>query len=95
MKTNHNTYTVSFDCGEYRARDGRIVSPGKFEGESDYLPMYWDAYLMGMCDDDDGEVLTFEVTADDKARFPTLGQTKQVRLYEDEQGFVRELEGEE
>lgn len=75
----------------YEIENGRITSPGKFEGEQSYVPYFWEAYLNGCADRDDGRVLGFDVTAEDKALFPALKKRRTVRLIEDSQGFVREI----
>jgi hypothetical protein len=67
---------------------GIIRSPGKFEGEPRYVPYFWDAYLNGMADDDDGVTLTFDVNDDDRKLFPELEGVKHVYLEESDQGFV-------
>ena len=68
-----------------------VTSPGKFQGEAIYVPFYWDIYLDGGADRDDGEILGFDVTTGDKGNFPELRRRKTVKLIEDEQGFVREV----
>jgi hypothetical protein len=68
---------------EYAVTNGRIASPGKFEGEMVYVPFYWEA--------NDGTVLRFRVTPEDKIEFPELIRRRVVRLVEDGQGFVREV----
>lgn len=68
-----------------------IVSPGKFEGEKRYVPYFWDAFLNGMADRDDGEVIGFDVTAEDKIMFPELKRRRTVKLYERSDGFVCEI----
>jgi len=75
-----NDYKVS--------EQGTIQSPGKFEGEMLYVPYFWDAYLNGMADSDDGEVLTFEVNDEDRAQFPELADVKQIDLVSTDSGFV-------
>ena len=70
---------------------GIITSPGKFEGCPRYVPYFWDAYLNGMADRDDGSILGFDISADDKAIFPELKRRKTVKLVEDSQGFVSEV----
>lgn len=67
-----------------------IRTPGKFEGEPIYAPYFWDLSLEGMADSysDDGEVITFQVTDDDRAEFPELTDVKYVRLHESDNGFV-------
>lgn len=70
--------------------NGIIRDLGKFEGEMLYVPYFWDAYLNGMADEDDGETLTFEVSDDDRAMFPELAETKQVQIYQRDDGFVCE-----
>ena len=69
-----------------------IVSrPGKFEGEKPYVPFYWDAYLDGMADRDDGEVLGFDVLPEDKDIFPELKRRRTVKIKELDSGFVVEV----
>ena len=78
----------------YNVRDGRIISPGKFDGEPVFAPHFWDAGLSGCADSDNGTVLTFRVKRDDPehAEFPELrkwlGRSRTLRLREDDQGFV-------
>lgn len=76
---------------QYTVRDGRIASPGKFEGEMIYTPYFWSHGLEGMADDDDGETFTFRVTPEEKAAFPELAKVKTVRLRERDDGFVVEV----
>lgn len=69
-----------------------IVSrPGKFEGEQPYVPYFWDVYLDGFADDDDGERLVFNVCDTDREMFPELGDREQVILVETDNGFVCEV----
>jgi hypothetical protein len=71
---------------------GRIRRPGKFEGERLYVPYFWDAYLSGFADRDDGRVLGFDITADDRALFPELGKRRRtVKLFQRDDGFVVEV----
>jgi hypothetical protein len=71
--------------------DGRITSPGKFEGEPLYVVHFWDFYLDG-CDDvhmiDGTYVSRFEVSDEERAEFPELAGAVWVDLWESEQGFV-------
>ena len=75
---------------DYRVENGVIRTPGKFEGEAVYVPYFWEAFLNGMADRDNGRVLGFDLTADDKAMFPELKGRRTVRLYERDDGFVCE-----
>lgn len=75
---------------EYAVENGRITTPGKFEGEAVYVPYFWDAYLNGFADRDNGTVLGFDVTAEDKKLFPELKGRRTVKLYERSDGFVCE-----
>lgn len=70
--------------------DGRITNPGKFEGEAVYVPHFWDAFLNGEADRDDGTIVGFNVTKEDKAMFPELKGRRTVRIYERDDGFVCE-----
>lgn len=68
-----------------------VSGPGKFEGEASYVPYFWELYLEGCADGDDGEVLRFEVTKDDRRIFPELKGRRSVRLFESSEGFVVEV----
>jgi hypothetical protein len=72
-------------------KDGVIQSLGKFEAEMVYVPYYWEAYLNGMQDRDDGKVLGFDVTAEDKEMFPELKGRRTVKLVQGDNGFVCEV----
>jgi hypothetical protein len=77
---------------QYKVDDrGIIRSPGKFEGEMLYVPYFWDAFLNGCADRDDGKVLGFDVTVDDKKEFPELKRRRTVKILEDSNGFVVEV----
>lgn len=71
--------------------NGRITSPGKFEGELAYVPFYWDRALDGWADEEgeDGSV-SFVVMPDERRMWPEVGSKRVVRLREDDNGFVRE-----
>jgi hypothetical protein len=71
--------------------DGRIRRPGKFEGEMLYVPYFWDVYLNGFADRDDGKVLGFDILPEDKAIFPELKKRRTVKLVETDNGFVCEV----
>lgn len=68
-----------------------VSRPGKFEGCASYVPYFWSIYLDGGADRDDGTVLGFDVSADDKKIFPELKRRRTVRLMETDSGFVIEV----
>lgn len=70
---------------------GEVSRPGKFQGEAPYVPFFWEAFLNGCADRDDGKTLGFDVTADDRALFPELKGRRTVRLQETGDGFVVEV----
>lgn len=71
---------------------GIIRSPGKFEGERLYVPYFWERYVEGFADRDDGKYLGFDITPEERRMFPELGTRKRtVKLYQEESGFVCEL----
>lgn len=77
---------------EYKIDESGIIkTPGMFEGEMLYVPYFWDAYLNGCADRDDGHTLGFDVTAEDKAEFPELKRRKTVKLTQSHDGFIWEL----
>lgn len=71
--------------------DGRVKSPGAFEMERRYVPYFWQLFLDDAADRDDGRVIGFDVTKYDKAVFPELKHRQTVKIYQDDQGFVREV----
>jgi hypothetical protein len=76
--------------------NGRIKTPGKFEGESIFVPHLWSLAMDGFADEDDGEFYMFRFAPDDSdpliQQFPELkkhlGRHRIIRLREDGQGFV-------
>ena len=84
--TYHDGTVETFDTGS-----GWIRGPGKFEDCRIYVPYYWRIYLDGFADSDDGQVLTFKVTPEDREQFPMLKKRKRIRLFEDSNGFVHEV----
>lgn len=71
---------------------GRITSPGAFEGEMIYVPHFWDEFLQGWADRDDGVVLGFDITAEDRKEFPELGHRRRtVKIMQRSDGFVCEV----
>jgi hypothetical protein len=76
----------------YNVEHGRIVSPGQFEGEMVYVPYFWEMFLDGFADNDDGEVITFKVDAHDRRHFPELPKSQRtVKLVRLDSGFVCEI----
>lgn len=64
--------------------------PGKFESTAPYAQYFWEMAMEGFADRDDGVVLGFDVTDEDKALFPELKRRRTVRLRETDQGFIEE-----
>ena len=83
-------------AGEFSINSyGIIDSPGKFEGECQYVPYYYNL-LMHSCQDedlyenrfDDIHYSLFIVTDKDRESFPELQDVKVVSLWESSMGFV-------
>lgn len=68
-----------------------VKGPGKFQGQPAYVPYFWDVFLDGGADRDNGKILGFDVNADDKTLFPELKKRRTVNIVEDENGFVFEV----
>lgn len=68
----------------------RITSHGTFEGEPRYVPYFWQFYLEGVADRDDGKTIGFDVKDYDKVEFPELKHRKTVKICQDLSGFVKE-----
>jgi hypothetical protein len=80
-----STYTLK------REVNNMIKSPGKFEGENDYIPYFWEIGLDGCFDGEDNGIWLFNVTNEDLCKWPELEGVKTIRLHEREDGFVIEL----
>ena len=68
-----------------------INDPGRFGGEPRYVPYYWDIYMDGLADRDDGKTLGFDVSAEDVVAYPELKNRRTVRLVQSDQGFIEEV----
>ena len=70
-----------------------ITDPGKFEGEQDYVPHFWEIYLEGGADEDVDRVLYFNDpgVGAEGLLWPELKDMDTLYLYEDDYGFVHEL----
>lgn len=84
-------YESEADANKAQSYRERVAHPGKFEGCAAYVPYYWDVFMDGGADRDNGRVLGFDVTAEDKALFPELKRRRTVRLTETSDGFVCEV----
>ena len=74
---------------DYNVDSGGVIrSAGKFEGEYVYAPYFWNLFLNGCADEDDGDVLRFDVTEKDRMEFPELTDVDAVTLTECDQGFI-------
>jgi hypothetical protein len=77
----------------YKIRtDGRIATPGKFEGEPIYAPTFWDCALNGEYSEDVNGVFFFQLDDTDREVFPELSDVAGIALEENDQGFVTATE---
>ena len=67
--------------------DGRVVSPGKFEGEPVFAPALFDLVMQGFADESDGDADLLEVSDELRAEFPEVGDTAAFVVWTDERGF--------
>lgn len=85
----------------YATKDGRIVSPGKFEGEPYWVPEAWDIILNGGQNfefDDCGTLISslnidFEFIKDFPALSDSLNRGEHLFMWETEQGFIHHYIG--
>ena len=47
-------------------------SPGKFEGEPEYVPDFWDRAMEGFADIHEEGVFSFTITEEDVQKYPKL-----------------------
>lgn len=84
------TITRAEIAKEYNVENGKITSPGKFEGEPVYVPHFWDCVLDGEgYDDADGDdAIRVNIEPEEFEEFPELLGYKSVTLWETDNGFV-------
>jgi hypothetical protein len=83
------SYTREEIIHTYRVdANGVIRNLGKFEAEMLYVPYFWDSGMNGFADEDISNVWFFRVDADDRRKFPEIGDIYGLSLWESEQGFV-------
>lgn len=73
---------------DYSVVNGQCTAPGQFCGEAVWVPHFWFMHKMGMNDGDDGILITFVVTDEDRAVYPELSKVRIVRLYESKAGPI-------
>lgn len=84
--------TPSGEVFDVNPETGRITNPGKFEGERRFVPHFFDMFLSGFADFDDGDTMGFEVTETERRAFPELAGVKVVCLMVRDDGFVVEVD---
>lgn len=84
--------TLADIAAHYTVVDGRIVSPGKFEGEPAYTVVLWDMVQEGRADDSCGSSALMWVDEDMIEAWPALASVVGLILWESECGFVRAVE---
>lgn len=67
---------------------GIILTPGKFEAEMLYVPYFWELGLDGAWTEDVDGVYFFIIDADDRAKFPELGEAYGIAITANDSGFV-------
>jgi hypothetical protein len=76
---------------QFEVKEGRICSPGRFEGEMLYVPYFWEKGVDGWQDEEEEDgTLVFFVMPEDSTQFPELRSKTEVRLYQRDDGFICE-----
>lgn len=81
----NETYTID--------ANGAIKNPGRFQGQMLYVPYFWDMGLEGFADRDDGQTFGFDLTENDKKKFPELRGRRTIKIYQRNDGFISEIQG--
>lgn len=76
----------------YVTDNGRILSPGKFQGERTWVAVFWTLGLFGFLSDSPRGGFEFTVGPDELAVFPDLAGITEVELVERFDGFVSAVE---
>lgn len=74
------------------SEDGTITSPGKFQGEMLYMPLFWNAFVEGLTTTNSHGYLVCEITKEDREEFPELKGRRAIVFDETDQGFVCEIQ---
>ena len=61
---------------------------GKFQGEPEYVPYFWDKALKGLANEVDDTVYKFTITSEDVAKFPELKVGGRIFLAKSTDGYV-------
>lgn len=65
---------------------------GRMAGQPIYVAFYWDAYMNGFADEDDGDILTFRISDAERKAFPEIPRRKKrIRLQQSDSGFIYEV----
>jgi hypothetical protein len=83
----------SYIISTYTVVEDRIVSSWKYTGQRLYVPFLWDRAEEGWADAeaDNGDPL-FVTLPEDLKEFPELSGRKMIRLHEDDEGRVTEVD---
>ena len=72
----------------YKVKDGRIIFPGKFEGEPIYAPYFYSLAMDGNGWISDN-TCRLDILPEDRALFPEIPKRKRViKVIEDDNGFI-------
>ena len=64
------------------------MSPGKFEGEPEYVLHFWELALQGEADETFVHGFAFRILEDDRRNYPALEGHMRLYLWESNDGFV-------
>lgn len=78
-------------AAQRREYEEQVRRPGKFEAAPAYAPYFWQKLEEG--EDASGRVMFWIVNTEDVAFWPELEEGSLVYLYEDDRGFVSEVDG--
>ncbi len=73
--------------------NGLVQSEGPFAGQPLFVPYFWFLYLTGYVEEQQGEVVTFWVRAEDRTQFPELASRSVVRMRRRADGRIVEKPG--
>lgn len=77
------------ETGGFKVVGRRITNPGKFGGEREWVPYYYDLWNEGLADSEAEGVALFYLGESDWELWPDLMDEENLVLTEDENGFVR------
>ena len=65
-----------------------VIRNGKFAGQPEYAPYFWQQVQEGLADERKGNIYIFDITPKDIKKYPALASFEIIKISKDRQGFI-------